>query len=167
MLGVHKSLEGSRTPQACGRKRPAAWRLRPLNAAVLRVERDQQAMHPNGLANVPAINGNISIPVLTMHTIGDLYVPISMEQIYAQRVAAHGASDLLVQRAIRDVNHCSFTTEEGMGAFGALAAWVEYGIKPAGDNLLDPAVVADPNFGCAFTSQDRLYPPPLSIPPCP
>ena len=137
-----------------------------LNDSVLRVARDPQARHPNGLANVPPVNGNIKIPVLTLHTIGDLYMPISMEQIYAQRVAANGASDLLVQRAIRDVDHCAFTDEEIVTAFVELVTWVETGVKPAGDNFLDPLAVADPAFGCAFTSSDRNYPLPLTIPPC-
>jgi len=83
-----------------------------LNENVLRLERDPQSQHPNGLANVPVVSGDITIPVLTLHTIGDLFVPFSMEQIYAQRVAENGASHLLVQRAIRDFGHCTFTAEE-------------------------------------------------------
>lgn len=138
-----------------------------LNENVLRLERDPQSQHPNGLANVPVVSGDITIPVLTLHTIGDLFVPFSMEQLYAQRVAENGASHLLVQRAIRDVGHCTFTAEELVGGFIALVSWVEDGIPPAGDNILDPAEVADPEFGCAFTSEDRTYPGPLSIPPCP
>lgn len=137
-----------------------------LNDAVLRVARDHQARHPNGLTNVPAVSGEIQIPVLTLHTLGDLFVPVSMEQIYAARVAAHGASDRLVQRAIRDLGHCAFTGDEIITAFADLVNWVENGIKPAGDDFLDPAAVADPEFGCAFTSVDRDYPPPLRIPAC-
>lgn len=138
-----------------------------LNDSVLRVMRDPQARHPDGLANVPAVNGTITIPVLTLHTLGDLFVPFSMEQIYAERVEANGAGDLLVQRAIRDVGHCAFTGEEIVTGFADLVNWVENGVKPSGDDVLDAAAVADPAFGCAFTSQDRLYPPPLAIPACP
>jgi pimeloyl-ACP methyl ester carboxylesterase len=138
-----------------------------LNDSVLRLVRDPQARHPNGLANVPAVNGTITIPVLTLHTLGDLFVPFSMEQIYAERVKANGAGDLLVQRAIRDVGHCAFTGEEIVTGFADLVNWVENGVKPSGDDVLDAAAVADPAFGCAFTSQDRLYPPPLAIPACP
>jgi pimeloyl-ACP methyl ester carboxylesterase len=137
-----------------------------LNENVLRVERDPQSKHPNGLANVPVVSGDITIPVLTLHTIGDLFVPFSMEQIYAQRVAENGASHLLVQRAIRDFGHCTFTAEELIMGFVDLVSWVKYGIRPAGDDLLDPEVVSDPKFGCDFTIGDRTYPPPLSIPAC-
>ena len=59
-----------------------------LNAAVLRVAQDPQGRHPNGLANIPPISGRLPIPVISMHTIGDLFVPFSMEQIYARRAAA-------------------------------------------------------------------------------
>ena len=138
-----------------------------LNESVLRVSDEPQGRIPKGLANVPVVDGDIRVPVLTLHTLGDLFVPFSMEQIYAQRVADQGASDLLVQRAIRDVGHCAFTGEELVAGFVDLVAWVEYGIKPAGDDVLDMAAVADPNFGCAFTSEDRIYPAPISIPACP
>ena len=122
-----------------------------LNDAVLRVSQDPQGRHPNGLANIPTISGKLPIPVLSLHTIGDLFVPFSMEQIYARRVAAQGAADRLVVRAIRDHGHCGFALPEQVAAFTDLVNWVEYGVKPAGDDILDPPTVADPNFGCQFS----------------
>ena len=74
-----------------------------------------------------------------------------MEQIYAERVAGHGKSHLLVQRVIRDVGHCGFTTAEQEVAFADLVNWVENGIKPLGDDVLNPIVVANPKYGCQFT----------------
>lgn len=130
-----------------------------LNQSVLRVAADPQARRSRGLANVPKINGDLPVPVISLHTIGDLFVPFHMEQIYAREVAAQGKSDLLVQRAIRDVGHCAFTFEEQAQAFADLVAWVEAGIQPAGDDVLDPAVVADPDYGCQFTSVDRPFAP--------
>ena len=122
-----------------------------LNAAVLRVAMDPQGRHPEGLASIPPITGKLPIPVLSLHTIGDLFVPFSMEQIYARRAAMQGASDRLVVRAIRDHGHCGFALPEEESAFADLVNWVENGVKPAGDDILDPANVADPNFGCAFS----------------
>jgi hypothetical protein len=107
------------------------------------------------VANVPVVNGTPDIPVLTMHDIGDMFVPFSMEQIYAQRVAAAGKSDLVVQRAIRGVGHCDFTPTELVTGFTDLVNWVEHGVKPAGDNVTDPAVVAAPKYGCTFTTSTR------------
>ena len=87
-----------------------------------------------------------------------------MQQDYAERVAANGASDLLVQRAIRDVGHCSFSFGEWVQGFADLVTWVETGARPAGDDMF---ATSDSNYGCAFTVGDRVYPPPLAIPACP
>jgi pimeloyl-ACP methyl ester carboxylesterase len=130
-----------------------------LNDAVLRVAKDPQGVHANGLANIPAVQGTPSIPVVSLHTLGDLFVPFSMEQIYARRVAAAGASKLLVSRAIRDVGHCGFTTREQEAGFADLVNWVENGVKPAGDDILTPSVVAATTFGCQFTLTNRPYAP--------
>jgi len=95
-------------------------------------------------------------------------VPFHMQQIYAERVAANGNSDLLVQRAIRDVNHCGFTLTEMIQAFDDMVDWVETGVRPAGDDVLDRAAVADPAFGCAHTVNDFSSPPNRAgLPACP
>ena len=122
-----------------------------FNIAVQRVTADPQARRTNGLANVTPTTGDLRIPMLTLHTLGDLFVPFHMEQEYARRVAAKGRSNLLVQRATRDIGHCTFTPTEMVQTFVDLTRWVEAGVKPAGDAVLDPAAVADPAFGCKFT----------------
>jgi putative addiction module component (TIGR02574 family) len=53
--------------------------------------------------------------VLTLHNLGDLFVPTRNEVEYVTRVNAHGKRDLLVQRAIRGVGHCDFTAAEFSG----------------------------------------------------
>ncbi len=122
-----------------------------LNESIFRISAEPQGRHPNGLGGVPVVSGDISVPVVTLHNLGDLFVPFHMETIYAERVEEHGKSDLLVQRAIRGVSHCGFTGVELVTAFADLVAWVENGVKPAGDPIGDPIAVADPSFGCAFT----------------
>ena len=67
-----------------------------------------------------------------------------------------------MQRAIRGVGHCDFTAAEFSTAFLDLVAWLETGIKPAGDDFLDPAEVANPFFGCTFTNGAHLL-----ATPCP
>ena len=126
-----------------------------LNQAIVRVEADPQTRHRNGLAQVPVVSGDINIPVLTLHNLGDLFVPVLNEVAYASRVMQQGKSEYLVQRAIRGVLHCDFTPAEFSTAFLELVAWVNGGNKPAGDDFLDPAVVAGPEFGCAFTDGDH------------
>jgi hypothetical protein len=121
-----------------------------FNDGVVRVTADPQA-RVRGLRQLPQISGDIGIPVLTLHNLGDLFVPFHNEVEYARRVDAHERRDLLVQRAIRGVGHCDFTAAEFAGAFLDLVSWVESGVKPAGDDVLDPAEVANPLFGCNFT----------------
>jgi hypothetical protein len=74
-----------------------------------------------------------------------------MEQHYAVDVARHGQSRLLVQRAIRTINHCEFSPAEAGVAWDDLVRWVEDGDRPAGDRVLDRAAVAAPTYGCAFS----------------
>lgn len=118
-----------------------------LNAGIFRVSDPvsdfDDLMYP--------VTGNINIPVLTLHTVGDLFVPFSMEQLWAQRIADAGNSDLFRARAIRSGNHCAFTMEEEMQAFAELVAWVDDGMTPEGDDILNPEVVAADDFGCRFT----------------
>ena len=126
-----------------------------FNDGVVRVTADP-AGRKGGVAQVPRISGDIGIPVLTLHNLGDLFVPVRNEVEYVTRVDAHGKRDLLVQRAIRGVGHCDFTAAEFSTAFLDLVAWLEDGIKPAGDDFLDPAEVANPLFGCTFTNGSHL-----------
>jgi hypothetical protein len=93
--------------------------------------------------------------VVSLHTLGELFVPFHMEQIYARRAAAHGNDDLLVVRAIRDIDHCGFRLTEQIQAFADMVRWVQTGVRPGGDDVLDPSAVADPDFGCAFTLVQR------------
>ena len=131
-----------------------------FNAFVERVEADKDARKAKGIKNVPPLDGDIKIPVLTLHNLGDLFVPFHNEIAYAADVAAKKNSDLLVQRAIRGVGHCDFTPTELVTAFVDLVGWVEGGVKPAGDVILDPAAVAAPDYGCAFTDfSDPRFPP--------
>jgi hypothetical protein len=124
-----------------------------FNSMVQRVTADPQARRNNGIANVPPTTGDLRIPMLSVHTLGDLFVPFHMEQVYARRVAAKGNAHNLVQRATRDYGHCAFTGPEMVQTFTDLVKWVENGIKPAGDDVLDPAAVASPTFGCTFTDK--------------
>jgi len=127
-----------------------------LNDGIVRVSADPQGRNPDGLSQVPVVSGDIRIPVLTLHNLGDLFVPVHNEVVYASRVQEQGKGDLLVQRAIRGVGHCDFTPAEFAQGFLDLVAWSEAGVKPGGDDFLDPANVASPSFGCGYTNGSHL-----------
>jgi hypothetical protein len=123
-----------------------------LNRAVLRVPvtatSSADALSP---AELPVIHGDPGIPVLSVHGIGDLFVPFSMDQRYDAMMVLHGQGRLFVGRAIREVTHCGYTTNELSSAFSGLVSWINTGKRPAGDNILNPRAVASPLFGCRFT----------------
>lgn len=96
-------------------------------------------------------SGEIARPLLTLHTTGDMYVPIFLERELKTAVDEAGNSNLLVQRIIRATGHCEFSGDEIVAAFDALAGWVEERVKPEGDDVM--ADLSD--AGLAFTTPLR------------
>ena len=133
-----------------------------FNNLILRVSpsSDANPAQDDGLRWIPRLRGELNAPMITLHTLGDLWVPFSMQQIYAQRVKDQGYAGLLVQRAIRAVGHCDFTYEEQVTAFSDLVDWHMENVKPDGDDVLDAATVASPDYGCGFTIDggDEAFP---------
>lgn len=117
---------------------------------------DANPIQPDGVRFIPVINGEFDIPVVSLHTLGDLYVPFKMQQVYRQRAVAKGNADRLVQRAIRGMGHCEFTLAEQITAFDDLARWEQEGVKPEGDEVLDLNVVRAADYGCKFTNCSSL-----------
>lgn len=123
-----------------------------LDATVQRVDpADPDTRDSDDLTPVARIQGEPEVPVLSLHDLGDLFVPFAMEQDYAAEVADNGASELVVQRAIRATGHCEFSAVEAGTAWDDLVTWVEDGDRPEGDDVLDADTVADPAFGCRFS----------------
>ncbi len=137
-----------------------------FNDAIIRIMRDPGVNPPQVLrvSRIPIITGHIDIPVLSTHTTGDLFVPFSMEQIYAREAADQGRAGNLVSRATRAIGHCEFSPEELVESFADTVSWVETGVRPGGDQILDPAVVAEPLFGCNYS---RGTTPSRPFAPCP
>jgi pimeloyl-ACP methyl ester carboxylesterase len=85
-------------------------------------------------------NGKISIPVLTMHTVGDGLVVNQNEQAYNALVASKGNSDLLRQVFVNRAGHCAFTPAETIQAVRVLinrlntGSWNTGALTPAAMN---------------------------------
>ena len=124
-----------------------------LNASAQKIApaADANRLRTDGLRWIPKVNGEFKIPVVSIHTLGDLFVPFSMEQVYQKRAAAKGNSAWLVQRAIRGISHCDFTIAEQVSAFDDMIKWEAGGAPPAGDDVVTAATVAAPTYGCTFT----------------
>ncbi|MEN9631325.1 MAG: hypothetical protein RJA10_4553 [Pseudomonadota bacterium] len=132
-----------------------------LNAGAPRLVADAgyNPLRRDGMRWVPLTTGRIYAPVVSIHTLGDLFVPFSLQQVYNQRVAAAGSAraERLVQRAMRGASHCDFTNAEMQAAFDDMVKWVKQGTKPAGDDVLTAATVAAPTYGCTHT-KNTLHP---------
>ncbi|HEY6792993.1 MAG TPA: DUF6351 family protein [Trebonia sp.] len=72
------------------------------------------------LADNIAYTGQISVPVLTMHTTGDGLVVPENEQAYRQAVDQAGDASLLRQVFVDRAGHCAFTPAEFITAIGVL-----------------------------------------------
>ncbi|MHB8574274.1 MAG: alpha/beta hydrolase family protein [Dehalococcoidia bacterium] len=106
-----------------------------LNGQVPRLPADPAARNAQTHPDYAPRTGMLKSPLLTIHTTGDHFVPISLEQSYRKAVNAAGAGDLLVQRAIRRPDHCQFSATERERGFSDLVQWVEHGVKPAGEDF--------------------------------
>jgi pimeloyl-ACP methyl ester carboxylesterase len=65
-------------------------------------------------------NGDLDMPVLTMHTTGDGLVEVTDENAYASVVRSAGDSSLLRQVYVHRAGHCTFTPAETISAFQTL-----------------------------------------------
>lgn len=98
-------------------------------------------------------NGDLQVPLLTLHDTGDAVVPISEARAIRKSVDVAAKGDLLVQRTVQSATHCDFTPREMTDAFEALVGWVEDGRKPSGEDLLASDLSS---LGSSFTDfEDR------------
>ena len=121
-----------------------------LNARVRRVQPAKDARSPIANPVYAERTGRIKVPLLTLHETGDAWVPLSLEQSYRRRTIAAGTDHLLVQRVFRAGSHCGFDGEMREQAFDDLVAWIERGVRPAGEDVLAPDLS---RIGLKWTSQ--------------
>jgi pimeloyl-ACP methyl ester carboxylesterase len=91
--------------------------LKALNSA-RRISRDGAAV--KYLSKNVIFNGEIQVPVLTMHTTGDDLVNVQNEQAYAAVVHRAHHESLLRQAFVHRAGHCNFTSAETIAAIQAL-----------------------------------------------
>ena len=64
--------------------------------------------------------GQLSTPLLTIHTTGDALVPVQVQRAYAEAVHASGRDRLLRQAFVEREGHCTFTAGEILAAVAAV-----------------------------------------------
>src|SRR5258708_19494238 len=74
-----------------------------------------------------SFDGQLSVPVLTMHTTGDGLVISPNEGAYANGVNAAGKGALLRQTFVHRAGHCAFTEAETVAALQVLLERLDTG----------------------------------------
>ena len=90
-----------------------------------RISADEHAVHY--LESNIIFDGQIHIPVLTMHTTGDGLVVRENEQAYREVVADLGNAGLLRQTFVSRAGHCAFTPAETVAGVETLLARMDTG----------------------------------------
>lgn len=99
------------------------------------------------------ITGAIEIPVVTIHTTADMFVPISHDQELRRKVEAAGKGHLLAQFGVQAPGHCTFADSEHERGIEMLDAWVKEAVVPEGEDLLSGDLG---NLGAEFTQIHRI-----------
>ncbi len=105
-------------------------------ASAKRIKADSEAK--DYLNKYITFNGDLNIPVLTMHTTGDGLVVNQDEQAYASVVSSRGDSNLLRQVFVHRAGHCAFTPAETVTAFHTLIHRLSTG---KWDDFTDPGLM--------------------------
>ncbi len=108
-------------------------------------------------------NGDLNMPVLTMHTTGDGLVEVTDENAYASVVRSAGDNSMLRQVFVHRAGHCSFTPAETITAFKTLVhrldtgRWQD-GTDPGAMNATAAAFGAGPPFNILPPSFINFHP---------
>jgi hypothetical protein len=113
------------------------------------------------LAQNVSFDGEIHIPVLSMHTIGDGLVAVENEQAYRAVVDRDGNGNLLRQTFISRAGHCAFTPAETVADIQVLlnrlhtGHWDSAALQPAALNASATALGASFNI---FEAGGKIVP---------
>lgn len=107
-------------------------------------------------------NGEIHIPVLTLHTTGDGLVVVQNESAYRQVVNEEGNGALLRRTFVSRAGHCTFTPAETIAAVQTLLDRLDTGRWHDVDaaDLNRAAAALGPNFNIFVNRQGMIVPVP-------
>lgn len=136
--------------------------LETLEDAV-RVSADPEAVHY--LERNIIFNGEIHIPVLTLHTKGDGLVVVQNESAYKQVVEETGNEQFLRRAFVSRAGHCAFTPAETIAAVQTLINRLDTGRWQDVDatDLNNAAAALGPGFNIFGTPQGVVPVPPAYI----
>lgn len=122
-----------------------------LNAGIARYTADPQAVAR--LAWDADLSGQIVLPMLTVHALGDPTVSHTAQAAYAATVARAGRSALLAQVTTDEHEHSRLRDATYATALAALNAWLDGGPTPDGQSLQARCLaLAGDGDACSFAS---------------
>jgi hypothetical protein len=116
-----------------------------LNAGVYRAGFNREAIEWLNRAYNPT--GDVEIPTITMHTIGDGLVIVENEHEYREEFAEERDQRKLFQLYTNAGGHCEFSNSELAAAFEALVNWVEKKQPPTTDGVIAACTQFQTVFG--------------------
>jgi hypothetical protein len=123
-----------------------------------RISADPEAVHY--LERNIIFDGEIHIPVLTLHTKGDGLVVVQNESAYEKVVDEAGNGEFLRRAFVDRAGHCAFTPAETIAAVQTLVNRLETGSWHGGDasDLNHAAAALGPGFNVFTNSQGAVVP---------
>jgi hypothetical protein len=94
-----------------------------LNNSVQRFSADKKALQ--NVAKYYETTGNITLPVVSAHTIGDPLIPIWHLQLYQEKTVVQGTSSFFRGLPVPVFGHCNFSEADIVAAFGLLVQQVQ------------------------------------------
>lgn len=126
----------------------------------VRIEPDHHAIEY--LEKNISFDGEIHIPVLTMHTTGDGLVVVQNESAYSQVVNEEGNGAFLRSTLVSRAGHCTFTPAETIAAVQTLLTRLETGTWPdvSASNMILAAAKLGPGLNLFVNAQGMVVPVP-------
>jgi len=136
--------------------------LATLNSAP-RISADPAAL--TYLTDNIIFNGQLSVPVLTLHTTGDGLVPVQVEKAYSTVVHDAGDNALLKQAYVHRAGHCEFTPAETITALKTLELRLATGKwkETSSSQLNDTALALGSAYNVLDINNALVYTPPAFL----
>lgn len=99
------------------------WYAGSPNDLLLNLSVPRFRIEPNALAEINAFyqtSGKLSIPLVTLHTLGDPVVPQWHQALYTQKALATGSQPLYTAITTLGYGHCAFKEAEIVAAFAIM-----------------------------------------------
>jgi hypothetical protein len=157
---VSKRLDGRNPFSNRGVRYTGSHDDKALNAAVQRFSADPAARRD--LSYDSDLTGEISLPVLTMHAIGDPSVFVEHEAAYRAAVRNAGRDSFLVQTFTTESEHGELSNAEYANSLAALHAWVSSGRKPTPHSIARSCAAFDRTYASGCFYDPGFAPPPYA-----